>query len=188
MSCCHVCGEIRNPMKRCTRCHNVMYCSRECQIKNWPEHRVTCIPENNKNSETEESTQMSHTTELPVEARSVNIVVKANKTKYNIAIPETWNGERIMNKITETVKIPLDKMKLIHKGRKLDATIIKTTIRNKVIYQAIGEKNEDESGLDTEDILTLMKQMSVDRNTAVKALRQSDNSDLVDAIIWLGNR
>ena len=27
---------------RCSRCHIVRYCSKDCQVKHWPEHRLKC--------------------------------------------------------------------------------------------------------------------------------------------------
>ena len=31
-------------MKLCTRCRTVLYCSRECQMKNWQAHKFLCGP------------------------------------------------------------------------------------------------------------------------------------------------
>ncbi|XP_068108746.1 ubiquitin carboxyl-terminal hydrolase 19 isoform X2 [Hyperolius riggenbachi] len=33
-------------LKRCTRCYRVGYCNQICQKNHWPEHKVTCRPEN----------------------------------------------------------------------------------------------------------------------------------------------
>lgn len=32
----------RKTMLNCTRCRNANYCSRECQVADWPEHRIEC--------------------------------------------------------------------------------------------------------------------------------------------------
>lgn len=37
---CQVCGTIAT--QRCSRCKNVWYCSRECQLKQWKEHKAMC--------------------------------------------------------------------------------------------------------------------------------------------------
>jgi len=34
--------EIDNPIKICTRCKNSFYCSRECQVKDWKNHKKVC--------------------------------------------------------------------------------------------------------------------------------------------------
>ncbi|KAF9126515.1 hypothetical protein BGX30_015218, partial [Mortierella sp. GBA39] len=31
------------PHKRCAKCKNAWYCSKECQIANWTSHKVICI-------------------------------------------------------------------------------------------------------------------------------------------------
>ena len=30
------------PLKKCSRCHEVFYCSVECQKKDWPTHKQVC--------------------------------------------------------------------------------------------------------------------------------------------------
>ncbi|XP_063217455.1 zinc finger MYND domain-containing protein 10 [Bacillus rossius redtenbacheri] len=37
---CEICGGTGT--KRCSRCHVALYCSRECQVKNWKYHKPTC--------------------------------------------------------------------------------------------------------------------------------------------------
>jgi hypothetical protein len=39
---CETCGKTGNHMKTCAKCHVTNYCSRECQISNWPVHKVNC--------------------------------------------------------------------------------------------------------------------------------------------------
>jgi hypothetical protein len=37
---CDVCG--KKATQRCSRCKNVWYCSRECQLKQWKAHKPMC--------------------------------------------------------------------------------------------------------------------------------------------------
>ena len=37
---CQVCGN--GGQKKCSRCEEVYYCSRECQIKDWQNHKPAC--------------------------------------------------------------------------------------------------------------------------------------------------
>lgn len=39
---CKVCGIYQKGIKRCAKCHNVNYCSRECQASDWKEHKKIC--------------------------------------------------------------------------------------------------------------------------------------------------
>jgi len=39
---CPVCKIIQKNMKKCSRCRNTYYCSRECQTKDWKEHKKVC--------------------------------------------------------------------------------------------------------------------------------------------------
>jgi len=40
----HLCNKcFRDALKRCTRCRETWYCSLDCQRRDWPEHRKTCV-------------------------------------------------------------------------------------------------------------------------------------------------
>ena len=49
-------------------------------------------------------------------------------------------------------------------------------------HQAIGEKAEDEAGIDGRNIDAMMKELNISRNQAVRALRRT-NGDLIDALL-----
>jgi hypothetical protein len=40
---CAVCSNAETPPKRCAGCKTVYYCSRQCQLQDWPFHRQTCL-------------------------------------------------------------------------------------------------------------------------------------------------
>ena len=42
MNKCSFCGQVSAVLKKCTRCHKVNYCGRECQLKHWPIHKSAC--------------------------------------------------------------------------------------------------------------------------------------------------
>ena len=50
-----------------------------------------------------------------------------------------------------------------------------------------GERCEDERGVDQGDVEVVMRQLDVDRNSAVKALKHA-GGDVVDAMLNLGNK
>lgn len=40
--CCNMCGRTGVPLKRCSKCQTVFYCSSECQRKQWSFHKPMC--------------------------------------------------------------------------------------------------------------------------------------------------
>ena len=45
---CHKCDKTgkrkKDKLSKCARCHAVTYCSRECQVEDWPRHKENCVP------------------------------------------------------------------------------------------------------------------------------------------------
>ena len=68
----------------------------------------------------------------------------------------------------------------------MKADTIGLLVKDKAVFQAIGEVAENEDGLESGHIDCIMTRLGVDRNQAVKALRQT--GDVVDAILYLGNK
>ena len=87
--------------------------------------------------------------------------------------------------ISGELRIALDRMKLIHKGRLLSAENVRAHVEPKAVFQAIGERHEDESDVDTTDIELIMTRLAVSRDVAVSALKHCDN--VLDAMLRIGN-
>ncbi|XP_077984635.1 uncharacterized protein LOC144439235 [Glandiceps talaboti] len=215
---CTFCGLTKKVLKRCTGCRDIFYCSRECQIKDWPGHRLNCVGSSDKDNmatmerkstdlsatqnsslqtprQRNESMQSSNssapncddtgnsdckeTTSLP----SVGIRIKHNKEKHALKVLITEDGEKIMEQISDFLHIPVDRLKLIHKGKMANKDNIKELVKEKAVFQAVGEVAESEDNLVKSDIDIICDQISVDRNTAIKALRKT--GDVVDAIFLI---
>ena len=39
---CRACGASGAALRYCARCRSAAYCSRECQVRDWPTHRTSC--------------------------------------------------------------------------------------------------------------------------------------------------
>jgi len=39
---CQLCGKEAEKMKKCSVCRLVRYCSQECQLEDWKEHKKSC--------------------------------------------------------------------------------------------------------------------------------------------------
>ena len=39
---CENCGKAKEGLKKCARCLQVFYCSKECQVAHFPRHKVAC--------------------------------------------------------------------------------------------------------------------------------------------------
>ncbi|XP_033743918.1 uncharacterized protein LOC117329848 [Pecten maximus] len=114
------------------------------------------------------------------------IVVKGNRDKQTIVIQKTWSGEEILKVIASEVKVPLNKLKVIHKGKVMTSENIRSAVRPKALFQVIGERAESEDGLDKRDIDIMMAQLHVDRNEAILALRKK--GDVIDALLHAGSK
>ncbi|KNC99610.1 uncharacterized protein SPPG_04997 [Spizellomyces punctatus DAOM BR117] len=76
-------------------------------------------------------------------------------------------------------------MRKVHAGRKLSPTSTFADFPVCTTLLALGPRDENPDGCHPRDIEVLMAQLGVDRNTAIKALR-NNGFDLVDAILHLG--
>ena len=114
------------------------------------------------------------------------IVVRANKGKQTISIQDSWNGEDIFKLLSFKLSMPLEKVKIIHKGKVMTQDNIKSNISRKSVFQVLGEQAANEDGLNKHDIELMMKQLNVGRNEAVLALRKS--GDVIDAMLQLGDK
>ena len=116
------------------------------------------------------------------------VVVKVNyaKEKHKVEIGLPCTGKQALEHFSRVLHVPLEILKLIHKGKLQTELTIMEKLKPNSIFLAFGEMAENEDGLEAEDIELIMKQLSVERNVAIKALRKTKNC-LVDAIFEIGN-
>jgi len=120
---------------------------------------------------------------------SVPISIKYGSTIYHMHLdndPNLSKSEQF-NMIANHIHIPSDRLKLIYKGKQYTKeNWHNLSLTSNMTFLGIGEQNEDETDINTKDIECVMRQMKVDRNTAVKALKLHSNT--IDAILYLGNK
>lgn len=120
---------------------------------------------------------------------SIPITIKYGNTTYHMHLNNDANLSKTeqFDLIANHIRISSDHLKLICKGKRYTKeNWHDLNLTSNMTFLSIGEQTEDETGVDTKDIECIMKQMNVDRNTAVKALKLYP--DTIDAILYLGNK
>ena len=131
------------------------------------------------------SSQEINETENVAEKETVSIVIRYNKVKRELTVSKSDNGNTILQVISDSVSIPISKLKLIHKGKIATSENIKEMLFNRALFLAFGEISESEEGLEKTDIDLIVERLDVDRNLAIRTLRKTGS--VLDAIIEIGN-
>lgn len=179
---------------------SAIFSSVRCQKRDWPSHQDSCQPARRINP-----THVTEDTIIPSPLKyflstgdiateswpktstmdTFNITVKHRGKKINVNINAEWPGTFIMKLISSETSVPLDKVKVIIKGKIQTQDTIATSLHANALIMLIGETCEASDGVDERDISCLMSQMGVSRNQAVKSLRKCDS--LLDAMMDVGN-
>ena len=120
-----------------------------------------------------------------VESHNVVVFVKYLKEKHKVELPMPCTGVKVIGHFSRILHVPVERLKLIHKGKLQTELTIVESLKPNSVFLAFGEMAESEDGLKPEDIELIMKQLSVERNVAIKALQKTDS--LIDAIFEIGN-
>ena len=114
------------------------------------------------------------------------IIVKCQRDKHCISINHEWEATQMLSHICEKIKIPAGKLKLVHKGKLVNEGNLRACIKERAMFQAIGEVAESEEGLDPSHVDRVVSKLGVNRNDAIGALRLK--GDVTDAILYLANK
>jgi NACalpha-BTF3-like transcription factor len=128
-------------------------------------------------------------TSSTITSSSIVVIVKHGPTTYHIQLDNHChvNKSEQFNMIADHIRVPSDRLKLIHKGKRYTReNWHDLSVTSNMMFLSIGEQNEDETNLNVQDIDCIINQLKVDRNTAIRALKLHDN--VIDAILYLGNK
>jgi len=160
---CIVCKSHTTLMKRCTRCKVRWFCSRKCQLLDWKTHRHQCkLREDFLKS-----------------PKKIKII--HNKKYFTVTLCREMSGIRIMQEIANQLRINF--LTVICRGSILNKDNCHHYIfkMNTKKFMAFGVQHECEIGLSSEDVSLIADQTKVQRNLAVKALREC-KGNLLDAL------
>lgn len=161
--------------------------SEAIKIKSVKNLDVHCPIQNIQNEQQVVSPRSNDTAGVAPAIDRFQITVRSGSDSLIVPLQRSWSAEEILCEISSVVKIIPEKLRLISSGKQITAeNLLWAVSRSKPIFLAIGEKAENEDGLDAGDISVITKQLMVERNVAVRALRQT--SDLVDAILLIANK
>ena len=83
---CNYCGKKSDELKKCTRCWKTRYCGKECQTKDWKEHKIICKPSTVGQPDTQPATELpvkcSNCGRLPNETTSLKRCAKCQSAAY----------------------------------------------------------------------------------------------------------
>ena len=116
---------------------------------------------------------------------NVVVYVKYAKEKHKVELGLPCTGLQVLEHFSRVLHVPIGRLKLIHKGKLQTELTILGRLKPNAVFLAFGEIAESEDGVEPGDIELIMKQLSVERNVAIKALRKTNC--LVDAIFEIGN-
>jgi hypothetical protein len=95
--CCYVCEALtakeRDKLLMCP-CRNVAYCSRECQLKHWKEHKVLCTGPLNERGESEAMVKKRSKTGKGAAAGGADVGVAEGATVAEGAVATGKNGKK----------------------------------------------------------------------------------------------
>ncbi|XP_022800337.1 N-lysine methyltransferase SMYD2-B-like [Stylophora pistillata] len=89
---CANCKSKQRFMKRCTACKQVIYCSKECQLLHWPNHKPSCLEFRVTGSNVCTSSTGLQTSSLPSTLPSSENSHRAEMTNMGDTVEEYSNG------------------------------------------------------------------------------------------------
>ena len=99
---CAQCGKLAN--SRCSRCKSEWYCSKECQIKRWKEHKTVCktlaeLFKENQNDLSKKKIEFNH---IKVSGDQISQEVSTNELDINKVKEE--NDKKLKKVLIEEIK------------------------------------------------------------------------------------
>ena len=143
---CAQCGKLAN--SRCSRCKSEWYCSKECQIKRWKEHKTVCktlatLFKENENDLSKKKIEFNH---IKVSGEQFSQEIShGGEDKLDLNKIKEENEQKMKKVLVEEIKEKKEKKEIENKkeDKKADK---KDNIDNKnIVEQKINENKEKET-------------------------------------------
>lgn len=84
---CAACAAHKDNMNRCSRCGITRYCSKECQTRDWPEHKLTCKEKHDTSTNNNNNAAPNNHVEVAIESAKKNANLRiAEKMCKNVKL------------------------------------------------------------------------------------------------------
>ena len=141
---CAQCGKLAN--SRCSRCKSEWYCSKECQIKRWKEHKIVCkslaaLFKENENDLSKKKIEFNH---IKVSGEQVSQEIsQGGEYKLDLNKIKEENDQKLKKVLVEEIKEKKEEKEVANKfeDKNIDA---KENTLNKNDSTNISEKNNIE--------------------------------------------
>ena len=143
---CAQCGKLAN--SRCSRCKSEWYCSKECQIKRWKEHKTVCkalaaLFKENENDLSKKKIEFNH---IKVSGEEVSQEIsQGGEDKLDLNKIKEENDQKLKKVLVEEIKEKKEEKEVENKEEDKKADKKDNTDNKNIVEQKNNENKEKET-------------------------------------------